>query len=99
MEDIDQVIRKIVSGDTTLKDLNVLKDMFKSSEMTPLRKEFVAILGEKLSPEALHKFNSKVMEYSVDLADRNDYKFVYRTSEMKFFHEMLGSVKFSNEAI
>lgn len=90
MADIDQgVIDRIVSGDTTLNDLNVLKDMFKSSEMTPLRKEFVAILGEKLSPEALHKFNSKVMEYSVELADPNDNKFVYRTPEMKFFQEML----------
>lgn len=90
MADIDQgIIDRIVSGDTTLKDLNVLKGMFGPNETVSLRKEFVAILGKNLSDDALHKFNSKVMEHSVELAVDPDTKFMYRTPEMKFFQEML----------
>ncbi len=85
------LISRIVSGDTTLDDLEVLKGRFGSDKDTLLRKEFVAILSEKLSDDALHKFNSKVMEYSTDLAVSPDTKFMYRTPNMKFFQEMLVS--------
>lgn len=84
-----ELINRIASGQTTLDDLEALKQRFAVDSETLSRKEFVAVLGEKLSDDALHKFNSQVMKHSEDLAVPPDTKFMYRTTNMKFFQEML----------
>lgn len=83
----EDVLERIVKGEVTKEDVATLSSSFESNPKE--RVEFVKELGNNVTPYALHKLNSMVMQQADTLLQKEDPNFQCRTAETKIFQELL----------
>lgn len=83
----EDVLERIVKGEPTKEDVATLSSSFESNPKE--RTEFVKNLGDNLTPNALHKLNSMVMQQADRLSQETDPNFQCRIAETKIFQELL----------